>query len=302
MSLRSDLAQFLDHSAIERGLAANTLAAYKADLSKYTSYLATRGVMDFAAVDHALLADFLAFLRSADGGNLGASSAARILVSVRGLHRFLARERGVPNPATELPMPKAGLRLPKAITLKDIEALLAQVASGERALRDLALLELLYGTGARISEAIGLDVGGVDLVTELVRLKGKGGKERVVPLGRSALTALSAYLVQSRPALVRPGSQPGSQALFLNARGGRLSRQSAWTILKKAAERAQLSATVTPHTLRHSFATHLLENGADIRVVQELLGHSSIATTQIYTEVTVDRLREAYATAHPRAH
>lgn len=301
MNVRSDLAQFLDHSAVERGLAANTLAAYTADLTKYSGYLATRGVTDFAAVDHALLADFLAFLRSADGGNLGASSTARILVSVRGLHRFLARERGIPNPAAELPLPKAGLRLPKALALADIERLLAQVAPGERGPRDLALLELLYGTGARISEAVGLDIGGVDLAAELVRLKGKGGKERVVPLGRGALTALSAYLVRSRPALVRLRSQ-GSQALFLNARGGRLSRQSAWTILKGAARRANLSATVTPHTLRHSFATHLLENGADIRVVQELLGHSSVATTQIYTEVTVDRLREAYATAHPRAH
>jgi len=304
VGVRSDLGQFLDHSAIERGLAANTLAAYRTDLAKYVDYLASRGVEDFAAVDRALLADFLAFLRSAAGGDLGASSAARTLVSVRGLHRFLTRERGIPNPAKEMPIPKAGVRLPKAIALKDVEALLAQVAPGERAARDLALLELLYGTGARISEAVELDVGGVDLASELVRLKGKGGKERIVPLGGSAITALNAYLVRSRPALVRPSipGKPGGQALFLNARGGRLSRQSAWAILKGAAERANLSATVTPHTLRHSFATHLLENGADIRVVQELLGHSSVATTQIYTLVTVDRLREAYASAHPRAH
>lgn len=189
------------------------------------------------------------------------------------------------------------MRLPKAISASDIERLLGNIAPGERASRDLALLEFLYGVGARISEAVDLNLGDLDLPSQLVRLRGKGGKERIIPIGSHAIDSINAYLVRGRPALA---AKPAS-ALFLNSRGGRLSRQSAWAILKAAAARAGLTQEITPHTLRHSFATHLLENGADIRVVQELLGHSSIATTQIYTLVTVERLREVYATAHPRA-
>jgi integrase/recombinase XerD len=251
-------------------------------------------VAELSAVDAGLIADFLAHLRG--GGELSASSSARVLVTVRGLHRFLARESGMTNPAKEIPIPRVGMRLPKAISSADIEKVLGNVSPGDRSSRDLALLEFLYGVGARISEAVDLNVGDLDLDSELVRLRGKGGKERIVPIGSHAVKAIKAYLVRGRPAL----AGPQSQALFLNARGGRLSRQSAWAILKAAAARAGLNQ-ISPHTLRHSFATHLLENGADIRVVQELLGHSSIATTQIYTLVTIERLREVYATTHPRA-
>ena len=296
MSLASDIAQYLDHLAIERGLAGNTLAAYRRDLRKYYEYLGSQEIVDLAVVDSGVIADFLAQLRGRVG--LSASSSARTLVTVRGLHRFLARERGLANPAKEVAIPRTGQRLPKAISLGDIERILANVAPGERASRDLALLEFLYGVGARISEAVELNLADLDLLSELVRLRGKGGKERIVPIGSQAINSINAYLVRGRPALAKLPST----ALFLNNRGGRLSRQSAWRILKAAALRADLSNLITPHTLRHSFATHLLENGADIRVVQELLGHSSIATTQIYTLVTVERLREVYATTHPRAH
>lgn len=296
MGLASDIAQYLDHLAIERGLSGNTLSAYRRDLSKYSVYLESRAIAELEVVNSGVIADFLAQLRGQFG--LSASSSARTLVAVRGLHRFLAREKGVANPAKEVAIPRIAQRLPKAISLDDIERILANVAPGERASRDLALLEFLYGVGARISEAVDLNLADLDLLSELVRLRGKGGKERIVPIGSQAINAINAYLVRGRPVLAKLPST----ALFLNNRGGRLSRQSAWSILKAAALKADLSSLITPHTLRHSFATHLLENGADIRVVQELLGHSSIATTQIYTLVTVERLREVYATAHPRAH
>ncbi len=296
MGLASDIAQYLDHLAIERGLSGNTLSAYRRDLSKYSVYLESRAIAELEVVNSGVIADFLAQLRGQFG--LSASSSARTLVAVRGLHRFLAREKGVANPAKEVAIPRIAQRLPKAISLDDIERILANVAPGERASRDLALLEFLYGVGARISEAVDLNLADLDLLSELVRLRGKGGKERIVPIGSQAINAINAYLVRGRPVLAKLPST----ALFLNNRGGRLSRQSAWSILKAAALKADLSILITPHTLRHSFATHLLENGADIRVVQELLGHSSIATTQIYTLVTVERLREVYATTHPRAH
>ena len=296
MGLASDIAQYLDHLAIERGLSSNTLAAYRRDLRKYSAYLESRAIAGLEVVDSGVIADFLAQLRGQFG--LSASSSARTLVAVRGLHRFLAREKGLANPAKEVAIPRIAQRLPKAISLSDIERILANVAPGERASRDLALLEFLYGVGARIGEAVELNLADLDLPSELVRLRGKGGKERIVPIGSQAINAINAYLVRGRPALAKLPST----ALFLNNRGGRLSRQSAWSILKAAALKADLSSLITPHSLRHSFATHLLENGADIRVVQELLGHSSIATTQIYTLVTVERLREVYATTHPRAH
>ena len=296
MGLSSDIAQYLDHLAIERGLSSNTLAAYRRDLRKYSEYLESQAIAGLEVVDSGVIADFLAQLRGQFG--LSASSSARTLVAVRGLHRFLAREKGLANPAKEVAIPRIAQRLPKAISLNDIERILSNVAPGERTSRDLALLEFLYGVGARISEAVELNLADLDLPSELVRLRGKGGKERIVPIGSQAINAINAYLVRGRPALAKLPST----ALFLNIRGGRLSRQSAWSILKAAALKADLSSLITPHTFRHSFATHLLENGADIRVVQELLGHSSIATTQIYTLVTVERLREVYATTHPRAH
>jgi integrase/recombinase XerD len=230
------------------------------------------------------------------------SSAARTLVAVRGLHRFWLLE-GVTavDPAAGVRPPTPAKRLPKAISVDQVESLLAAASFGDTptALRDRALLEVLYGSGARISEAVGLDVDDIDLAGGAVRLHGKGGKHRVVPLGSYAREATSAYLVRGRPAFSVRGT--GTPAVFLNSRGGRLSRQSAWTALGSAAERAGLGGKVSPHTLRHSFATHLLDGGADVRTVQELLGHASVTTTQIYTLVTAEKLREVYAAAHPRA-
>lgn len=295
---------YLDHLAVERGLAANTLASYRRDLRRYVAYLRAAGLTEPAGVTEQHVAEFLRSLREGDGEHpaLGASSAARAVVAVRGLHRFLVREGLVPaDPASDVRPPTLPRKLPKAIPIDQVELLLgaASADGSPRALRDRALLEVLYGTGARISEAVGLDRDDVDPDGATVLLHGKGGKERIVPVGSYAKRAVEAYLVRGRPALAASGR--GTPALFLNARGGRLSRQSAWTVLRTAAERAGLPGRVSPHTLRHSFATHLLDGGADVRVVQELLGHASVTTTQIYTLVTVDRLREVYAAAHPRA-
>ncbi len=255
-------------------------------------------------VEPAAVSEFLMWLREGDGEHppLGSGSAARTLVAVRGFHRFAVRE-GVAgsDPAQGVKPPSPAKRLPKALPLSDIEAIL-EAAGGPGttlALRDRALLELLYGTGARVSEAVGVDVDDLNLDRGLVKLRGKGGNERLVPVGSYARDACGRYLLLARPELVAAGK--GGHAVFLNARGGRLSRQSAWTVIAVAAQRAGITAGVSPHTLRHSFATHLLDGGADVRVVQELLGHASVTTTQIYTLVTVDTLREVYATAHPRA-
>ncbi|WP_091757238.1 site-specific tyrosine recombinase XerD [Pedococcus cremeus] len=295
---------WLNHLDVERGVSANTLASYRRDLARYTAYLGERGVSDPASVTEAHVSDFLATLRegSADHPPLAASSAARTLVAVRGFHRFLVLEGDTTqDPAGAVSPPRPPARLPKAISIEAVERLLAAASVGDTpaSLRDRALLEVLYGAGARISEAVGLDVDDVDTAEGVVRLFGKGGKERVVPLGSYAAEALSAYLVRARPVLAAKGK--GTPAIFLNQRGGRLSRQSAWTTLRAAADRAGLSGHLSPHTLRHSFATHLLDGGADVRVVQELLGHASVTTTQIYTMVTVQRLREVYAQSHPRA-
>ena len=259
---------------------------------------------DVSRVDETTVAGFLAHLREGDDEHppLAASSAGRALVAVRGLHAFLAREGGsAADPAREVSPPRTPLRLPKAIPVAEVERLLEAASVGDTpaSLRDRALLEVLYGVGARISEAVGLDVDDMDVDEGAVRLRGKGSKERLVPLGSYAADAVGAYLVRGRPALATRGR--GTAALFLNTRGGRLSRQSAWTVIQHAAERADLTSHVSPHTLRHSFATHLLEGGADVRVVQELLGHASVTTTQIYTMVTVQQLREVYAQSHPRA-
>jgi len=289
---------------VERGLAANTVSSYRRDLRRYVSFLRQRGGTEPGAVTEADVTEFLMRLREGDDEHppLGAGSAARAVVAVRGWHRFLVRE-GIcgTDPAAAVRPPTPAKRLPKALPVDDVTRLLETAGSAGTtlALRDRALLELLYGTGARISEAVGLDVDDIDVDSGAVRLLGKGGKERVVPVGRFARDSVSGYLVRARPQLVSSGR--GSAALFLNARGGRLSRQSAWTVLRSAAERAGVRAEVSPHTLRHSFATHLLDGGADVRVVQELLGHASVTTTQVYTLVTVDTLREVYAAAHPRA-
>ena len=297
---------------MERGLARHTLEAYRRDLERYAGTLTAAGRTEIGDVSTQDVADFLAGLRQGDETHppLAASSAGRAVVAVRGLHAFAQAEGLAPeNPARVVRPPAPPRRLPKAISIGDVERLLAAAGVGQSALRDRALLELLYATGARISEAVGLDVDDVELsgdsrsssVAGVIRLNGKGGKQRLVPVGSFARDAVDAYLVRARPALAAAAAhrQP-SPALFLNARGGRLTRQGAWGTLRAAAVRADL-AEVSPHVLRHSFATHLLDGGADVRVVQELLGHASVTTTQVYTLVTVDKLREVYAAAHPRA-
>ncbi|MGH3758642.1 site-specific tyrosine recombinase XerD [Actinophytocola sp.] len=302
-ALAAAVAGYLDHLAVERGTSRNTLDGYARDLRRYAAHLTFAGVDDLSAVTEVHVSTFLAVLREGDDDHppLAASSAARALVAVRGLHKFAVREGLVDlDPAREVRPPAAPRRLPKALPVDDVLRLLdTPGVDGAGPLRDRALLEVLYSTGARISEAVGLDLDDIDAHERTVLLDGKGGKQRLVPIGRPALDALDAYLVRARPGLAAHGR--GTPAVFLNVRGGRLSRQSAWQVLKVAAERAGIAASVSPHTLRHSFATHLLEGGADVRVVQELLGHASVTTTQIYTLVTVNTLREVYATAHPRA-
>ena len=303
-ALRRAVRTYLDHLAVERGLAANSLSAYRRDLDRYLESLAVQQVLSLAEVREKNVTEFVAWLREGDADHqaLSASSTARALIAARGLHRFAVREGLAPDdPAAQVRPPTPARRLPKAISVSDVEALLDAAGAGGTALalRDRALLEMLYGTGARISEAVGLAVDDLDRGDAAVVLHGKGGKTRIVPVGSYALAAVDDYLVRARPGLVAAGR--GTSRLFLNARGGPLSRQSAWTVLKRAADRAGLTTTLSPHTLRHSFATHLLDGGADVRVVQELLGHASVTTTQIYTLVTVEKLREVYATAHPRA-
>jgi integrase/recombinase XerD len=294
---------YLDHLAVERGLSRNTISSYRRDLRRYLAELTARGVVELADTSEADVSGFLAALRRGDAEHppLAASSAARAVVAVRGLHRFAVREGLLASDAAAAVKPPApARRLPKALSVDDVLALLATAGEDTaRGLRDRALLELLYGCGARISEAVGLDIDDVDTRDGGVLLHGKGSKDRLVPIGTYAREAVTAYVVRGRPTLAAAGH--GGPALFLNHRGGRLSRQTAWAVLRQAADRAGLAAGVSPHTLRHSFATHLLDGGADVRVVQELLGHASVTTTQIYTMVTVERLREVYATAHPRA-
>jgi integrase/recombinase XerD len=291
---------------VERALAANTLVSYRRDLSRYTELLTEAGVRSLTDVGPGEVGRFLARLREGDAGHppLAAASAARAVSAVRGLHRFALRE-GVTaaDPTVDLKPPPLPRRLPRAISVDEVLRLLDAAGSGDGALplRDRALLEFLYGTGARISEAVGTAVDDLDLSEGAVRLRGKGGRNRVVPVGGYARRAAEAYLVRGRPALAATARGISGGALFLNSRGGVLSRQGAWIILRRAAQRAGLSSSISPHTLRHSFATHLLDGGADVRSVQELLGHASVATTQVYTLVTVDRLREVYATSHPRA-
>jgi len=344
-ALEGQVQGYLDHLTIERGVATNTISSYRRDLRRYVEHLTQRGTVDLRDVTETDVSDFLVALRKGDPDTgavaLAAVSAARALIAVRGLHRFAAAEGIIDlDVARAVKPPTPSRRLPKSLSLDEVLALLDGAGGdaptdGPLTLRNRALLELLYSTGARIYEAVGLDVDDVDTQARSVLLRGKGGKQRLVPVGRPAIAALDAYLVRGRPDLARrgrgmpglspgrsapatrsspgrsaPATQsspgrsapaPGGPAIFLNARGGRLSRQSAWQVLQDAAERAGISAAVSPHTLRHSFATHLLDGGADVRVVQELLGHASVTTTQIYTLVTVTALREVWAGAHPRA-
>lgn len=295
----SPLEKYLRHLSVERGLSKNTLNAYRADLVKYENYLEAHG-HSLATVSAGALSEYAISLGAED---LKASSITRALAAIRGLHKFMALEGiRVDDPTVKIRPPKLPFRLPKALSQQQVLALLAasgpepddEVADLMR-LRDRAILETMYSSGARVSEIVGLDLDEID-DSGLVRVRGKGSKERVVPLGSFAMRAIQAYLVRTRPMLAELAS---SNALYLNSRGGRLSRQSIWSIIQKAGAACELE--VSPHSLRHSFATHLIEGGADVRVVQELLGHASVATTQIYTLVTIDTLREVYLNAHPRA-
>ncbi len=320
------LDRYLRHLSIERGRSGNTIAAYRRDLAGYLRFLGSRGISAPATVGREDVAAYAEGLASRSEPALAIPSIARMLSSVRSFHRFLADEAlAAANVADELTVPKPRPRLPKAITIDQVAAVIA-AASGDdlQDLRDKALLELLYATGARISEAVGLNVddvlgvgvgvgvgggdgsgdgtggaGGGDGSIDLVRLLGKGGKQRIVPFGSFARAAIDAYLVRARPVLSTRGK--ATPALFLGLRGHRLSRQNAWLIIRARAEQARLGIEISPHTFRHSFATHLLAGGADVRVVQELLGHASVSTTQLYTLVTADALRDVYSMAHPRA-
>ena len=308
--LRQALRTYLDHLTVERGLSDNTLRAYRRDLERYLRTLAAAGVTELADVTEAHVERHVALLRAGDGDQppLSAASAARAISAVRGWHRFAHREGlTASDPGRDVVPATPPRRLPRALEVAQVERLLAATDGGAAGttpitLRDRALLEFLYGTGARISEAVGAVVDDLDLTSGAVTLHGKGGRSRVVPVGRYALAAVRDWLTAGRPALAARASARSGPYLFLNAFGRRLSRQGAWGILKAAATRAGLPAdAVSPHTLRHSFATHLLDGGADVRVVQELLGHASVTTTQVYPLVTVERLREVSATTHPRA-
>lgn len=300
LSLAASLERYLRYVAIERGLSTNTVAAYRRDLGVYLAFLDDAGITAPSEVTPAHISAFTRHLSTRDESPLTASSVSRMLSSVRSFHRYLLDEGQVQVDATaDATPPKLPSRLPKAISIEEMAAVLATCeGDAPQAMRDRALLELLYATGARISEAVALNVDDV-IDQDVVRLFGKGGKQRIVPLGSFARSAIDAYLVRVRPQLATRGK--ATPALFLGLRGQRVSRQNAWLIIKAAAERAKLDVEISPHTFRHSFATHLLAGGADVRVVQELLGHSSVATTQIYTLVTADTLRDMYTTAHPRA-
>jgi integrase/recombinase XerD len=295
---------------VERGLAANSLAAYRRDLRRYAEFLRERGEQDPTAVREETVLAYVEHLKSErdDEGKarFAPSTVARALVAVRSFHRFCLEEGLLAvDPSEEVGAPRVPQGIPKALTEDEVEALLgAVVGDTARALRDRAIVETLYATGVRISELVGLDRRDLDLDDGLVRVLGKGSKERIVPVGRSARDALAAYLASGRPQLVRPNRRSAlrdGEAVVLNVRGGRLSRQSCWKIVRTAGERAGLVGRLSPHVLRHSCATHMLEHGADIRVVQELLGHASVSTTQVYTKVSPERLRAVYEAAHPRA-
>ncbi len=312
--LAREIGDYLDHLRVERGLSPNTLSAYGRDLDRYATWLRGQGITTPTGVTGDDLEGYATSLRSAELGEheLATSSVARMLAAVRGAHRFWASEHVTTDDlARHVAPPRPGRRLPKALSVPDVQRLLAAAAGGDDApaatssrLCDAALTELLYGTGARISEIVALDVDEVERTlsdaTIGLRLLGKGDKERLVPLGSYARAAVEAWLVRGRPALAAKAVR-ATPALLLNERGGRLSRQSAFNRVRAAAQRSGITAEVSPHTLRHSYATHLLDGGADVRVVQELLGHASVTTTQIYTLVTVDHLRDVYLEAHPRA-
>jgi integrase/recombinase XerD len=299
------LTDFFNYLSIEKGLSSNTTAAYRRDLERFFHYLSINQ-LNLAQVTAEELVDYVSWLRGRSNTEfkIGESSIARNIISLRSYFTYLSKEHQYSNPTLNFYPPKIPKRLPKALTVEQIMSILEISGDDLISLRDRALLELLYATGGRVTEIINLNTTDISTIKNedseitTVRVKGKGGKERVVPIGSFGLTAVSDYLTRSRPTLSKVLTQ---KALFLNQRGGRLTRQSAWSIVTNRAARAGLAEVVTPHSMRHSFATHLLDGGADIRVVQELLGHASVTTTQIYTLITIDRLRESYASAHPRS-
>ena len=297
MVAEKQIETFLSHLSIEKGASKNTIAAYRRDIKSFEDFL-TRQEKNLEVAVQRDIQDFLTYLRKT---GIKESSLARKLVAIRTFFGFCSKEFGSQNIADEIEVPKVGKRLPKALSVEEVQRLIDSNPQEGVGLRDRAMIDLLYSSGARVSELIALNVSDVATNAEgfaTVQVRGKGGKDRIVPIGSFARKALDDYLVRQRPALALKKSSP---ALFLNQNGGRLSRQSAWAIVVSAAQRAGLSEKVSPHALRHSFATHLIDGGADIRVVQELLGHSSVTTTQIYTLVTIDKLRESFASAHPRA-
>ena len=289
----NSLRSFIDYLRVEKGAATNTVSAYRRDLDKYVAWRETN--------PNSSIKDYAATLI-----NLAPSSLERNYSAIRSFHKYLNRELGIPDPSDQLPETGKRSRLPKALTVQEITTLVdaAKDPSNSISLRDYLLLELLYSTGARVSEVVGININDFsesqvgDEVISVLKLRGKGGKERIVPLGSFAKSAIEDYLVRTRPSLLK---RVNENALFLNVRGTRLSRVSAWEIVKQAARKSGLNTRVTPHVFRHSYATHLLDGGADIRVVQELLGHASVTTTQIYTLITIDKVRESYRLAHPRA-
>ena len=302
-ALAKQVQRFLDHLAVERGLSPHTIAAYRRDLGRYSAFLRERHRTDVRTIDERTVTAYVASVSASthgDGKPYRATSVVRLLSSVRALHRFLLREGVVSgDPTAGVVRPKLPRSLPKPLSVEDVARLLAHPDRSPSGVRDRAALETLYAAGLRVSELVGLDVDDVDLAEGSVRVLGKGGKERDVPIGRYAREAITAYLTRVRPGLATRRSR---SALFLNRRdGGRLTRQGVSAILVQHAAGAGIARKVSPHTLRHSFATHLLEGGADVRVVQELLGHASVATTQVYTLVTKEHLREVYLTSFPRA-
>ena len=292
------ISQYLNHLLVERGASTNTLKAYERDLRRYERYLVEINCVE---ITPQVIFDHVSQLRKSQ---LSESSIARAVVALRNFHQFVSKESGVADPTIEVEVPKIPKRLPKALSITEVTSLIESCANEGSGIRDRAIIELLYASGARVSELIKLDIDDVAEVslaekkTMTIKVRGKGGKERFIPVGSFAQAALSQYLVRIRPILLTHSRE---RALFLNSHGGRLTRQSAWNIVVEAAERSGLAGKVSPHSLRHSFATHLLDGGADVRVVQELLGHASVTTTQIYTLITIDKLRESYATAHPRS-
>lgn len=297
--------RYLDHLKVERGLSEHTTAAYRRDLGHYADYLHEIGIDDPREARTEDVEAFVAWLRqrqTPQGEPYAPSSVARMVVAVRGLHRFLAREGlSQDDVAADVATPSSSRPLPKALSVAEIDRLLsAPVGHDPAALRDRAMLELLYGAGLRISELTGLDIDDLIRPEQLVRVRGKGDKERIVPYGVTAAEALDQWLVRGRPEVVRRPDR-SSPAVFVNLRGRRLTRQGVWKLVRAHAEQVGLGDLVTPHALRHSYATHLLDGGADVRAVQELLGHASVTTTQIYTQVSRRHLREVYDRAHPRA-